>query len=361
MTDAFWVIRSFAPSKKNGHGNGCRQHPNSYDPNSFHVVYIYIYLIHQYSTGRNGPRRSPGDFGVGACVGPRRSPDALCVRLRRSLALCVGVPALSVSGPGGLCVGVPALSVSVFRRSLCQGPAVSVSGSRRSLCRSSGALCVRARRSLCRGPGALCVGLPALSVSGPGGLCVGVPALSVSVFRRSLCQGPAVSVSGSRRSLCRSSGGLCVGSRRSGPGALSLSVSGSVSAWRRPAALCVGLCRALCVGPRRSLSGVSGPALSVSGPVCRSLCGAPALGPALPAFWRSLCRGPAVSVAGPPPATIRVPPIRLRAPSSDPRATHPARRVPFFQDRTYCLEENSTMVLPPLLQIDGPTLGCPRI
>ena len=89
---------------------------------------------------------------------------------------------------------------------------------------------------------------------------------------------------------------------------------------------------ALCVGPRRSLRLCLGPALSVSGPValcvwarrslCRALCRALALsvsGPVALCVWarRSFCQ------AG-PQAESRVPPIQLRAPSSDPCAAHPA-------------------------------------
>ena len=166
------------------------------------------------------------------CVGPgapRRSlcrGPALSRPLRRSpplsrCALCVGAPALSVSG----------------RRSLCQGPALF------------GSLC-RAWRSLCRGPAlsisALCVGLwPGVSASGPGTLYVG-PTLSVS-GPGDLCVGPTLSVSGppALSSLCRA--------RRSRSAALS--VSGQRSMCRGPGALCVGLRHsrgALCVGLRHS-------------------------------------------------------------------------------------------------------------
>ena len=78
----------------------------------------------------------------GLCVGHRRSPSAMCVGARRSLAvsgpnaLCVGAPLLSVSGPGAL--------------SQRRGPAVAVSGPG-TLCVAL-ALCVGARRSLRRGP-----------------------------------------------------------------------------------------------------------------------------------------------------------------------------------------------------------------
>ena len=183
----------FFPSKKNGHGNGCRQRPNSYNPNS-----LYRYIT-------------------------QSSPGALCAG-SGALSLCVGAkrclhqaPALSVSGPGrrSLC------------RALCRGLALSCQ------CVRPGALCVGARpnararyRALSalgsgRAPGALCVGArrspPPLSVSDPTlfvrgrssgpGRCL---ALCVRP-RRSLCRAPALSVSGpsgfagpQRRSACSS-------------------------------------------------------------------------------------------------------------------------------------------------------------
>ena len=34
----------FPPAKKNGHGNGCRQRPNSYNPKSiYRYIHIYVY------------------------------------------------------------------------------------------------------------------------------------------------------------------------------------------------------------------------------------------------------------------------------------------------------------------------------
>ena len=108
-------------------------------------------------------------------------------------------------------------------------------------------------------------GALSISVSGRGGFCVG-PRLCLS--------GPGAICVEPRRSLP-----LCVGARHS---------------------LCWGLrSLPLCVGPRRSLCD----ALAVSGALCvrarRSLCRGPASlcrGPALSPF---LCRGLAVSVSGP--------------------------------------------------------------
>ena len=109
-----------------------------------------------------------------------------------------------------------------------------------------------------------------------------------------------------------------------------------------PDALCVGPRRSLCRGPAISASvpGAlqrSGPALFVSGPNTPSVSG---LG--------ALCVGARVSGPQLPSACH---PSALRAPSSDPRATHPmprhqcathpARRVPFFREnpKPYCLGE----------------------
>ena len=193
-------------------------------------------------------------------------------------------PALSVSGPNALALFVGSRALCVGTSALCPGPWRSVSGpgalsgpsvlfvgpstlSQRSLRRGPvpgalcgrppcGALCVGPRRSVCVGPRpslAACVEprrqTPALFVSGPAAVS-GPGALSLSVSGPgALCQGPAPVVSGP--------GILCVGS---------LSVSGSVSG---PGALPpLFLCRAqhslaLFVGPRHPLR--RGPALSVSG------------------------------------------------------------------------------------------------
>ena len=174
----------------------------------------------------------------------------------------------------------PALS-----RSLCRGPALFVSG--RSLF-WPGALCVAPRRSLCRAD-------PALSVSGPSAVYIR-PQRSVGAQRCS-CRGPALCV---WPSLCR---GLALSV--SGPpffvsaGAFSLSVSG-----------CVGARRSLCRGPALAVSGPGTLSLSVSGPVSqRSLCRGPALSVSEPGpvsgpgslcvgAWRSLCRSPALFVSG---------------------------------------------------------------
>ena len=163
----------------------------------------------------------------------------------------------------------------------------------------------------------------------------------------------APSFSVTRRSLCRARG-FCRGLHQRSPAVLSqrslcraptLSVSGPCSL-PAPGGLCVGAWRSL----RRA------PALSLSR---RSPCQAPAL------FQRCLCRAPALRVPPMiPSASRRVPPAwhisyqilgifpndfprdrsslvleklvvdvpALQAPSSDPCATHPTWRVPFFQE-----------------------------
>ena len=244
------------------------------------------------------------------CRGPRRF-------LSRSLsgpplpALFVSGPALfvsgrrSVSGPGAPCVGArcslwaPKTLFSRYRRSVrwvwrflsvCRGPTIA----RRSLCRGP-TLCLS-------GPGALCVGA---RQSSPGAVCVG---LCVGA-RRFLCPGPA----------------LCFGAGRSffvsGPGALC-----------RGPARCLSACRCLgfFVRPRRS--SCRGPALSIALRRSLSECVWGLFLYRSSALLCSLCRGPALSgghsVSGPGAAEALV------APSSHPHATHPARRVPFFQERT---------------------------
>ena len=182
------------------------------------------------------------EASVSICVGPRRSPAALCVGPPRSLCW---FPALSRSlRQAPLSVSGPA--------SLCRGPALPASPS---------ACCVGPRRSRAR---------PALSVSGP--------PLSPSLCRRSLCRGPAVLC---RRFLCR---------------APPLSASAL---------------------SRRSQYLFRGPALSVW--LCR-------------AAWRHSCVGPALSRATSPPTSGPTShpcdPSGPRAPSSDPRATHPVLRAP---------------------------------
>ena len=134
--------------------------------------------------------------------------------------------------------------------------------------------------------------------SSPNALCVGA--------RRSLCQGPALSVSGF--------GDLCVGARRSlcrapvsGPALLGRFLC------RVPGlSLYVGARRCLCWGPRSSCQG-----LALSGSLC-------AVTPTPAALHPSPIRSRG------PPTPIRVPPIR----PAQIRATHPAQRVPFFQERT---------------------------
>ena len=166
-------------------------------------------------------------------------------------------------------------------RSLCRAPALSVSG-------------LGARWSFCQGP--------ALFVSGPGSLCVGTQRSLVHCVaaRCSLCRGPALSRPGAwLAALCVGAGVLlCVGARRSlcgGPGSLcrapTIYVSGS---------------GALCVGPRRSPGVVSVPP-QIRVPPIQSA----------GTHFRSACH-----------------PSDSRAPSSDPRACHPARRVPCLRERT---------------------------
>ena len=258
------------------------------------------------------------EASVSICVGPRRPTAALYVGPPRSLCW------------------VPALS-----RSLQQAPALSVSG-----------------------PGLFCGG-PALSASSPGALCVGC--------RCSLRRAPALPGAlwvEARRSLRRAS---ALSLSASGPGALSLSVSGSVSApgtllplsVSGPDALCVGPALSaspsvLCVGPRRSLC--HAPALSVSGPAALSLSVSalsvlgpggplPALSASSPAaLRRSLCRGPALSVSlcHPPqlgsachPSGPAGPQLRSAChPSSPARSLFPGGNL-----KPYCLGEKHTCKL----------------
>ena len=207
----------------------------------------------------------------------------------------------------------------VSRRSLCRAPALSVcwvpalsASARPALSVSgpgAGALCpglCRRQRSLCRGAalfGALGRG-STLPASGPRALSLfaSFPALS-----RSLC-----------RDLCRRS------LRRP-----ALSVSGPPFLWRSFAALGPV---ALCIGAVPALS-VSGPGLSVSGPsslcvaVGGTLCVHPSSGPRT--------RAPSSTTLRPcPQLRSACHPSAPAAPSSEPRATHPALRVPFFQERS---------------------------
>ena len=215
------------------------------------------------------PRDTPGDS-----IGRGHTPPTarrFCVLLRRSL--CRG-PALS---PTALSVGSALGPAILSQRSLCRAPTLSLSG--------SGALWV----SLCRSP--------ALFVSGPDAVYVRGLALFVSGS-----PGGPLSCVGARRlfvgcSVCRALAlivEVCVGARRSSPVTLCQALG--------PGALRQSLCRgpALCVGPRRSP--ISAPAL---------------IGPSV-IGWVV----PRAPNSG-PPAPIRVPPIWPRAPSSDPRDTHP--------------------------------------
>ena len=187
--------------KKNGHGNGCRQRPNSYNLHAKAFLNPKI-LRHEMVTGKQNSKLF-SSAGL-----PSQTRVELWWSLCRSPMLSVWGPALSVSIPT-LCVGA--------QRSLCRGPALSVSGpgalylrARRSLRRAPalslsghGALCVGARRSLCRAP--------AFPASGPGALPVGPDALCVGgalgVRAHALCVG-------ARRSLCRATAGASQGERR---------------------------------------------------------------------------------------------------------------------------------------------------
>ena len=145
-------------------------------------------------------------------------------------------------------------------------------------------------------PGALCVGTRcclALCASGLGALCFGL---------RTLCRAPA------------------------------LSVSPSVSGFRRPIAR-VG------AGPQRSRTPPTRvppvqqqhPARSACHPRSRALQQTPIVDLHHPAPTFAGCVPP-VRFAGPQLRSACHPP-GLRAPSSHPRANHPARRVPFFQEK----------------------------
>ena len=112
---------SFSPSKKNRHGNGCRQRPNSYN--------LPAEVFESSNSNMKGNRKpklqtifvSRLALTNELCVGTQRSlcrgPALLCVGLLRSAAV-------SVSGLGGLC-RAPALSIGA-RRSLCRSPVPSV-------------------------------------------------------------------------------------------------------------------------------------------------------------------------------------------------------------------------------------------
>ena len=169
------------------------------------------------------------------------------------------------------------------------------------------------------GPGTLCVWLQR-SVSGPGALCVRAsaalclaPALSgglgsvetvpapANPHQRYLCRAPAVSVSGLgalRHSLCRASTQILLNTSVSGLGGL-------------------------CIGARRSPAPCSSPRTPSSDPRATHAA------PRLPAPIRMACH----------PSSTQAPssachPSNTEASSSNPRATHPARRVPLFQERT---------------------------
>ena len=213
----------------------------------------------------------------------------------------------------------------------------------------------RERRGLCRapalGPGALCVGAGALCVGcrhrrRAGALCAGPRALSVSALPSALCV--EICVGPPLRALCV--GALWVCPRSSDPATL-LALT-----------VCVGPCWAS--GPAAQIRVfIAGHLRSVRAPIpVPPICRPPAPIRVPPRPVRATPDLARVSAPVPvrvplirprrPPAPTRVhPALRAtlicsagpqlrstcypaRGPSSDPRATHPARRVPFFQERT---------------------------
>ena len=255
----------------------------------------------------------------GFCVGPGALRRSLCVGARRSAAvsLCWG-PVLCV----GICVGP--------RRSLSQsvsgpgGLAVSVSVS------GPGAVSVRLRRSLCRrpalfvsGPGALCRA-PALFVLGPDALCVG-PAPCVGALCLCVVPHPAPDPRGTQlRRACAMRTGSPNSPIQSNPqrARSNLRASGPhPTPWAQLRSAC---------HPSNFDRIVSGfmdrPSSSDGATQLRSACHL--------LWWLDFSCGSGPRATHP----------ALRAPSSDaaraPRpqlesgATHPARRVPFFQERT---------------------------
>ena len=187
------------------------------------------------------------------------------------------------------------------------------------------------------GPGTLCVWLQR-SVSGPSALCVKARRCSVALCVRPQCslgRGPLLCV-GSGRSLSgtlsgpnahqRCLYGLYAGAQRSLCRGLALFVSGPSALCRAPAVLSQdSLCRAHpsgSVGPTNPV-----PPIQQRGPPAPHPGAGPQLQSACPIrMAQNQQRGP--------PAPIRVPPSRHRGPPcSNPRATQPARRVPFFQAR----------------------------
>ena len=179
-----------SPLKKNGHGNGCRQHPNSYNPNS-----LYRFIIK--FTGKPLRFLCRARLSLSLSVGAKRSlRQAPALSVSGAGSLCVG-PRTLRSGPGalfvGLCVGAWHSCVAVSGPLSASGPVFSVSVGANTLCVAPGAL-----GSLCRGPARSERALfraPALSASRPGVLSVRPGALCLGT-RRSLCHGPALSVSG---------------------------------------------------------------------------------------------------------------------------------------------------------------------
>ena len=330
---------------------------------------------------------------VSICIGPRRSPAALCVgpgalrvgfRLCRSGALCV--PAISVSGAGARCVGPR-------RRSLCRSLAVCVAPRRSRIAgpdtqipdkktgrgaglmqragpTESAGLTQRllgpdtesARPRAHREPGprrrhCLCR-VPALSVWAHRSL-TGLPLpcwgwSPVVLFQRSLRRGPALFVGpllsvlvGRWRALSVSGrGGLCVGPRRSlcRPATLVLFVglrhSLAVCFWfrARSSDACSSACHPF--KPQRSAC-LSGPRAPSSDP--RAAHRSPALtlsvhpsGPAPPRMQTHTIR------RGWHPAPIRVPPSGPAGPqlrSACHQSSLARSRFPGKNPKPYCLED----------------------
>ena len=143
-----------------------------------------------------------------------------------------------------------------------------------------------------------------LSVSGPGALCVGPRRSQCVGARQSVCRARALS----RRPLCRTP-------------ALSRALSGP----RR------SVCRALALSPRSSALSV----LAGTRPQLRSAT-LHLVHPSSESTCHPSVPNPHPAERADPPAPIYLPanhPGR-GPPSSDPRATHPARRVDFFQETT---------------------------
>ena len=115
----------FCSIEKSGHGNGCRQRPNSYN------LHAKVFESKNSNMKWQLESKTTNCFRQQACTHRRvSSSGGFCVGAQRSL--CRG-PALSVSGSDAPCRG-PALSVSGPGAALCRAPALS------------GRLCVGRRR-----------------------------------------------------------------------------------------------------------------------------------------------------------------------------------------------------------------------